>query len=984
MKFSADQNFLNGNLQNLRNLTALIELSLSNNMFTSTIPSFFRNMTRMNYTDLSSNMLVGTIPSDLFIDMVNLSSLILNSNNFVGTIPYELPQNISDIDVSDNAFVGQIPETIFRLPDLNQLSASKNCISLNLPASICEAQSLRYLYISGLQQSHKCSQEILALGESYVTIPPCFWSSLDLQELIVAGNAFSGHMESFDMPNITKLDVSYNRLHGTIPAQVFNGKKMTEFQVSNNMFTGTLDFSIVPASESDVDSTYAASVNRISGPLHTSSLNKFEDVEVVKGNIISCSTIPSESVDPSVNHYVCASSNYRYSIYIWLTLAGILVFTVIFCYFSKDHRIVALADRLKDIISVVDLMCSDDAKNRYAFTIQLLESLMKLCSASIVLTVMGIVIAIIIYSSFKYGPESSQFRTHYYQYLYNMSGVYLKSPSPASVLMIIHTVFAGWMIYVFYQFFVVDWSNARYFQIREERKRSGEDSRQSHWSPNQSTSFDDESRGTSSMVRMSILKNQDYRKFWFNKLYIFFCCILFIVVAIAGNAAYISVYEMLSSIQLIFVQFAVLIFNGIMKNLGVTLLVEHAFRLKDLRKHSGTSTLVVSALLASMEILVPTLATIFSDPLCFYNAVYPNQALQIEQTTTSCYQYKVSIYNGSDDDYFDKPMTIDGYNFTLYGHHLYCSNSSISSRSVEIQPDFVYSGQCRNALIRNFLPLVIIQSAFDGFIIPIFYYFITTRVTCLNTPLTVSGSWLRLKITDVKRLVITSPTFAVAKIWQAMLMQLTFGLFSPVASFAIGVSIVSRIILLRCRICQYFRLQDNSGPQIVGVTDRTEYDVNNPDNIEYITSNTSQVIHAMIWPGLIQSTLLFSLYVFDMAYDVDNPSMAVSLTLLILTLLTIPVTLLLYYNRRNRLNNTIHKIRADSETEITTLSQKVDDAAVVKDAAVKEGSGGFDMTATFVAQVEEESVKNPILELEEKKDKNMGELDDNYNYGGTN
>merc|ERR1711871_529325 len=103
------------------------------------------------------------------------------------------------------------------------------------------------------------------------------------------------------------------------------------------------------------------------------------------------------------------------------------------------------------------------------------------------------------------------------------------------------------MIYVFYQFFVVDWSNARYFQIREERKRSGEDSRQSHWSPNQSTSFDDESRGTSSMVRMSILKNQDYRKFWFNKLYIFFCCILFIVVAIAGNAAYISVYEMLSS-----------------------------------------------------------------------------------------------------------------------------------------------------------------------------------------------------------------------------------------------------------------------------------------------------------------------------------------------------------------------------------------------------------------------------------------------------
>ena len=230
VKFSADQNFLNGNLQNLRNLTALIELSLSNNMFTSTIPSFFRNMTRMNYTDLSSNMLVGTIPSDLFIDMVNLSSLILNSNNFVGTIPYELPQNISDIDVSDNAFVGQIPETIFRLPDLNQLSASKNCISLNLPASICEAQSLRYLYISGLQQSHKCSQEILALGESYVTIPPCFWSSLDLQELIVAGNAFSGHMESFDMPNITKLDVSYNRLHGTIPAQVFNGKKMTEFQ----------------------------------------------------------------------------------------------------------------------------------------------------------------------------------------------------------------------------------------------------------------------------------------------------------------------------------------------------------------------------------------------------------------------------------------------------------------------------------------------------------------------------------------------------------------------------------------------------------------------------------------------------------------------------------------------------------------------------------------------------------------------------------
>ena len=167
-----------------------------------------------------------------------------------------------------------------------------------------------------------------------------------------------------------------------------------------------------------------------------------------------------------------------------------------------------------------------------------------------------------------------------------------------------------------------------------------------------------------------------------------------------------------------------------------------------------------------------------------------------------------------------------------------------------------------------------------------------------------------------KLIILSDPSFSFLKIWASMLLLLTYGLFSPLAAFGILVSILSRVFLLKGRICRYYHLEQrlerkdnsiesnnrsdmansssdiNDSKRDKDDTDRNSGDsricITKKDSIESFCANMHECIHAAIWPGLIVSTSLFSLYVLDMAYDTDEPHIAVPLTLMILTLLFIP------------------------------------------------------------------------------------------------
>lgn len=207
-------------------------------------------------------------------------------------------------------------------------------------------------------------------------------------------------------------------------------------------------------------------------------------------------------------------------------------------------------------------------------------------------------------------------------------------------------------------------------------------------------------------------------------------------------------------------------------------------------------------------------------------------------------------------------------------------------------------------------------------------------------------------------LILSDVTFSILKIWAAMLLLLTYGLFSPLAAIGIGANVVSRATLLRGRICRYYHLQKRSTGDVAtvengedgqGVSDSNDEDndgkgkheievqpeikvressiVKDDETIESICANTHDCLHAAIWPGLIISTSLFSLYVLDMAYDTDEPSLAVPLALQVLTILLLPVSAFSYYRQKADLEDRVTRNRLEiMESEMTETEKTSDDA----------------------------------------------------------
>ena len=136
-----------------------------------------------------------------------------------------------------------------------------------------------------------------------------------------------GDLESLDANNsLEALHIGTNRFRGTIPQAAFGNKRMSSFDVGSNLLTGYFDLNIMPITTS---SEMKAEVNRLSGVLDTSSLERYSSVDLLNGNVFSCSTIPNN--DQQGQKYVCGSIDYEVSVYHWLFC--LLLFGAIFLYF---------------------------------------------------------------------------------------------------------------------------------------------------------------------------------------------------------------------------------------------------------------------------------------------------------------------------------------------------------------------------------------------------------------------------------------------------------------------------------------------------------------------------------------------------------------------------------------------------------------------------------------------------------------------------
>ncbi|KAA3478448.1 receptor-like protein 12 isoform X1 [Gossypium australe] len=302
-------NQFSGNIFALESLTSLQLLDISNNKFH--IPSSLRplfNLSKLKYLNAENNtihaddheMLHSSAPrfqlysislsccgsggsfpqflyhqselqevtlSDIYFKVDRFPFWLLENNTMLGSLdlmncslsgPFQLPScahlALSYLDISNNAFVGNIPLRIgAHLPSLSNLNMSRNYFNGSIPSVFGDMSSLRVLDLSNNQLSGEIPEH-MAMGCSLLQILALSNNSLQgsifsenfnltsLSELELNGNNFTGMIPNVlaNCSDLYILDLSNNFIFGEVPSWIWNMPMLAALDVSRNHLFGRL------------------------------------------------------------------------------------------------------------------------------------------------------------------------------------------------------------------------------------------------------------------------------------------------------------------------------------------------------------------------------------------------------------------------------------------------------------------------------------------------------------------------------------------------------------------------------------------------------------------------------------------------------------------------------------------------------------------------------------------------------------------------
>ena len=674
--------------------------------------------------------------------------------------------------------------------------------------------------------AYRCTSQRINLFDSFYSIPDYFWRIQSLKQLYISGNGLKGSLDVFSLPNINELSISNNRISGTLPEFFKIYRPLKVFDIANNRFKGYFDVNV--NSTGDPGNMIKADVNRFSGRLNNTSVDTFDDITVLTGNLISCATLPTE--DSSLNTYICETSNLQTAVITWLVVGTCFLVLVAFR-FNPWYKLSSLAwiDSAQNLVQFHKGL-PDHVKVSIPLSVQFIYALLKLLELSFVVFVALIFVTMLVYCGFKLGEGNEKFKSHTDQYLYLMSGVYLRSAGPACALFVVYVVSFVLLMYVFNRLFVFGWITSSTFLPFVEKVDG--------------PTYSHSDRASISFVVRSI------------------ACLIFLGLSLVVNGLYIIVINRANDTQLVLAQIMLSFFNILYQTYGIPLLVAQIFPMQS--GHTASSSLVYTAILIIVDVINPCIAIIFTDDLCLKQLVFSKQTVSVSYQRSIC-------------------------DLTFTPTHK-CVSYSTEDVSYTVPLPFIFSNQCRTAMFKNYIPTILYSCAYSTFVSPIMFLLSTCKTKSLDEELSLLGFR-----TSMRKRVLSDVTYSFVLITEELMLLLFYGIVSPFCAVALWASVASRILLLRFQVYRYYLLQSEDVSKIGSL-------VRDKNHIEVMCGTALKYSHIYIQPGMTVLSLMFGLYLFEMAYDTDDSSLTVSMCLLVLlTCTTLTVQVLTLWSRRARL-----------------------------------------------------------------------------------
>ena len=260
IELDLSENDLRGTIPTeLGNLTKLEALSLQKNRLRGTIPPELGNLSSLTLLFLYSNQLDGSIPTELG-KLAKLEQLALSWNRLDGTIPVDLGNLVSleVLALSGNRLRGTIPADLANLVNLQALALSDNVLTGTIPPQLDRLTGLGWLYLASNRLAGCVPEAWRDVEENdldEVGLPICtdkdaliaLYQATDGANWVNNQNWASGDpigawygVTTDESGRVTELDLSQNKLSGSIPPELNNLTRLERLYLSENRLSGAI------------------------------------------------------------------------------------------------------------------------------------------------------------------------------------------------------------------------------------------------------------------------------------------------------------------------------------------------------------------------------------------------------------------------------------------------------------------------------------------------------------------------------------------------------------------------------------------------------------------------------------------------------------------------------------------------------------------------------------------------------------------------